>query len=200
MTGLGSPADGDLLVAIRSGDARALETLIATYWDALVQYAGRVLRGAADPQDVVQETFIRLWAHRERWGTDGSVRSLLYTVTRNAALDELRRGARALRAAEAADPPVPPDQPSADAEATELRAAVEDAVAGLPAKRQEVFRLAREEGLSYAEIAAVMGLSPQTVANHMSLALADLRGALAPYLTAPPDVESGPPGSRRGDW
>ena len=49
-------------------------------------------------------------------------------------------------------------------------------------------RLAREEGLTYAEIAGVMGVSPQTVANQMSLALADLRRALEPHL-----VEDTPP-------
>jgi DNA-directed RNA polymerase specialized sigma24 family protein len=47
-----------------------------------------------------------------------------------------------------------------------------------------VFRLAREEGLSYQEIAEVMSLSAQTVANHMSLAMADLRTALKPYLSS----------------
>ncbi|MEJ2504350.1 MAG: sigma-70 family RNA polymerase sigma factor [Gemmatimonadota bacterium] len=194
MTDLGSLADQDLIVAIRAGDERALETLVASYWDTLLQYAARVLRGAADPQDVVQEAFIRLWTHRERWGSDGSVRSLLYTVTRNVALDELRRDARATRAVQAADRPDPPGPPSDDAEASELRASVRAAVAALPAKRQEVFRLAREEGLSYAEIAAVMGLSPQTVANHMSLALSDLRRALALYLTPSPDPPRDPSG------
>ncbi len=193
MTDIGSSSDEDLITGIRSGDVRALEQLMAMYWAPLMQYAGRVLQGAADPQDVVQETFIRLWARRERWGSDGSVRSLLYTVTRNAALDELRRDARAVKAAQAADPPAPSRAPSA--EAAELEEAVREAVQALPAKRREVFRLAREEGLSYAEIAAVMGLSQQTVANHMSLALSDLRRMLASYVAPPADPRTGPAGS-----
>jgi RNA polymerase sigma-70 factor (ECF subfamily) len=57
------------------------------------------------------------------------------------------------------------------------------AVARLPDRRREVFRFAREEGLSYQEIAEVMNLSTQTVANHMSLAMADLRAALRPYFS-----------------
>jgi RNA polymerase sigma-70 factor (ECF subfamily) len=55
------------------------------------------------------------------------------------------------------------------------------AVTRLPERRREVFRLVREEGLSYQEIAEIMGLSTQTVANHMSLAMADLRAALKPH-------------------
>ncbi|MEJ2186763.1 MAG: sigma-70 family RNA polymerase sigma factor [Gemmatimonadota bacterium] len=184
MTDSSRQSDRELIVGIRSGDTQALQRLITTYWDALVQYAGRVMGGSGDPQDVVQEAFIRLWTRRERWTDEGSVRSLLYTVTRNAALDERRRQARSERVALAADPPHLPTEASAEVETSQLRTAAAKAVAALPPKRREVFRLAREEGLTYAEIAAVMGLSAQTVANHMSLALADLRSALAPHLDA----------------
>lgn len=186
MTDPSLPPDQELIEGIRSGDSRMLERLMAAYWSALVQYAGRIVGGSSDPQDVVQEAFIRLWARRERWSSDGSVRSLLYTVTRNAALDERRRQARGEKATQAADPPSPTSLPSEDAAATQLAQSASSAVAALPPKRQEVFRLAREGGLSYAEIAAVMGVSPQTVANQMSLALSDLRRALAPHLEPPP--------------
>jgi RNA polymerase sigma-70 factor (ECF subfamily) len=194
MTDASPPTDAELIAGIRSGDTDALKRLVDAYWDTLVQFAGRVLGGHADPQDVVQEAFIRIWTHRERWGADGSVRSLLYTVTRNAALDARRKHSRGERAAQAAQPPVPPTAPSDDAQAAQLEEAASRAVGALPRKRREVFRLAREEGLTYGEIAAVMGISGQTVANHMSLALADLRTALAPYLdTPPPSPRATPP-------
>jgi len=185
MTDQALPPDGELIEGIRSGEPGTLIRLQAAYWNQLVRYASRIVRDRTDPQDVVQEAFIRLWTNRERWDARGSVRALLFTVTRNAALDELRRHRRGERAAQAADPPRPAPAPSDDAIAGELRAAAAAAVAGLPPRRREVFRLAREEGLSYAEIAAVLDLSPQTVANHMSLALADLRRALRPFLPAP---------------
>ena len=186
----GLPPDAELVEGIRSGDTRTLERLMEAYWGSLVQYADRILGEGSDPQDVVQEAFIRLWTHRDRWGAEGSVRALLLTLTRHAALDERRRRTRSARVAEAADPPAAPAPPSADASADELRRAASRAVAELPPKRREVFRLSRDEGLSYAEIAKVTGLSPQTVANHMSLALNDLRTALAVHLDAPSAVES----------
>ena len=176
------PSDAQLIQGIRSGDPGTLSRLQAAYWGLLLQYADRILDGASDPQDVVQEAFVRLWTRRERWSTDGSVRSLLYTVTRNAALDERRRRARDAKASLSADPPAPRPAPTEDAVAAELRQAAAEAVSRLPPKRQEVFRLAREEGLTYGEIATVMGVSPQTVANQMSLALGDLRRALAIHL------------------
>jgi RNA polymerase sigma-70 factor (ECF subfamily) len=156
--------------------------LVASYWSPLCQYAEGILAGVADPEDVVQEAFIRLWRRRDRWDREGSVRALLYTVTRNAALDERRRGVRDEKVRHGASRPDAPASPSEDAVAEELRAAAQAAVSRLPPRRQEIFRLAREEGLSYSEIASVLGLSAQTVANHMSMALADLRRDLAAHL------------------
>ena len=68
----------------------------------------------------------------------------------------------------------------------------------MPRRRREVFRLARERGFSYSEIAEITQLSRQTVANHMSLALSDLRVVLRPFLTSPHGDEtdrSGPSSS-----
>jgi RNA polymerase sigma-70 factor (ECF subfamily) len=185
MSNLSLPPDGELIEGIRSGDSATLGHLQDAYWEPLIQFADRILGGIADPQDVVQEAFIRLWANRDRWQVEGSVRSLLYTVTRNAALDERRRHARRERVSQAADPPATAAEPSEDAAAAELRRAASAAVSQLPPKRQEVFRLSREEGLTYSEIAAVLSVSPQTVANQMSLALAGLRRALEPHLGEP---------------
>lgn len=188
MTGQVLPPDRDLIEDIRSGDPEALARLQSLYWTRLVQFASRIVEGLADPQDVVQEAFIRLWTRRERWEAGGSLRALLYTLTRNAALDELRRYKRTERALHDVELPSTPPAPSDEAIASDLRDAAAAAVAALPPQRREVFRLAREEGLTYAEIAEVLGLSPQTVANHMSLALADLRRALERWLP-----ERGPP-------
>lgn len=174
--------DSELLERVQDGDPAALQSLLETHWTPLVRYARRLLSEPDDAQDVVQEAFVRLWARRRRWKVEGSVRSLLFTITRNAALDELRRRTRRGRAARAFRGPAPPALPSESVAASELETAATAAVAALPPRRQEVFRLAREAGLSYSEIAEVMDVSPQTVANQMSLALADLRQALQPHL------------------
>ena len=73
------------------------------------------------------------------------------------------------------------DAPSAVAtlEADELAGAAGRAIAELPERRRDVFVLAHLHGLSYKEVAETLGITPRTVANHMSLALAQLREALA---------------------
>ena len=63
-------------------------------------------------------------------------------------------------------------------EQAEERAAVERAIAALPPRRREIFILVRVHGLSYGEVAEILQISPQTVANQMSAALTTLRRLL----------------------
>lgn len=178
-----TPSDAEVIERLKADDARALELLLATHWAALLRYAEGVLGGVGDPQDVVQEGFIRLWNRRAEWNPDGSIKALLYTMTRNAALDQRRRRVRSGRLDPRADTQSAGSSPYEDVQGAELQRAAAAAVSNLPPKRQEVFRLARDEGLSYRDIAQVMGISEQTVANQMSLALADLRVALKPFIS-----------------
>jgi RNA polymerase sigma-70 factor (ECF subfamily) len=169
---------------------------MAELWNALVAFAHRTLSGSGDPEAMAQEAFVRIWNRRSGLREDGSIRAFLYTIVRNLCLDELRRQDRRARAQEAGDRPPPPRTPYQDVHGAELQRVAAAAVSRLPQKRQEVFRLVREEGLSYKEVADVLELSPQTVANHMSLALADLRASLRPYLSGSADSDN-PPSSHR---
>ena len=72
-----------------------------------------------------------------------------------------------------------PAQPDELLEETLLQEEVAAAIADLPERRREVFVLARFHGLSYQEIADVLGVSQQTVANQMSSALSQLRELLS---------------------
>ena len=182
-----SPSDdhgfGSALIRrLRSDDPAALQSILDRYWDRLVAFAHRFVGEAGDPESQVQEALARLWARRHLLDEEGSLKALLYTTVRNLCLDELRRRGRRNRLNRKALSRTPVRTPWEDVHGAELQRAAATAVARLPARRQEVFRLVREEGLSYQEVARVLQLSPQTVANHMSLAMADLRTALKPFL------------------
>jgi len=175
--------DVGIVRGLQDDDPKALQELVDALWSPLAAFAQRILGGAGDPEGTVQTAFARLWSRRRSLDDTGSLRSLLYTMVRNACLDEIRRVRRQERIpAENLRPP-PPRTPYEDVQGAELHRLAAAAVARLPERRREVFRLVREEGLSYKEVARVMDLSSQTVANHMSLAMADLRTALRPYLS-----------------
>lgn len=189
--------DAALVRGLKAGDSRILGKLMSTHWVALVAFAHRFLGGTAEAEDVVQTAFVRLWARRSALAESGSIRSLLYTIVRNACLDEIRKDRRRKRTHSGTPSPPPPRTPYEDVQGAELQRLAQGAVARLPERRREVFRLVREEGLSYQEVAEVLGLSPQTVANHMSLAMADLRTVLRPYLSGEPDNGDGEQGRDR---
>ena len=173
--------DFDLLPRIRSGDADALATVLECYWKPVVRYVATFLGGMDSAEDAAQEAFVRLWERRQKLKASGSVRGLLFRMARNAALDELRRRSARERADASAETVPTTPSPADDVQDAELGAIIDRAVAALPERRREVFVLVRRQGLPYREAAAVLDLSPQTVANHLSLALSDLRTALAPH-------------------
>jgi len=178
-------SDLDLLARIRKGDARALGVTLERYWTQVVRHAAAILGSATDAEDVAQETFVRLWERRESWKLEGSVRGLLFMISRNLSLDERRRRlthARAsLRAAGVSHLPTPEEHLIG----SELHRAYTHALERLPERRRDVYLLVRRHGLSHQEVAQTLGLSPQTVANHVRLALVDLRKTLSVHLSCP---------------
>lgn len=177
------PSDAALLARLRGGDAQALDALLERYWPAVFAYVLRRTGSRDAAADVAQDVFCRFWERRAGWRPGGSVRGLLFRIARNTAVSQHRRRRARERATlgfaelyvQRAPAPLP-------AERAELRAALERAVAALPARRREVFQLRMVDDLSYDEISVVMGISKQTVANQLSHALAALRLALAHLL------------------
>lgn len=177
--------DEALLERMVAGDAGAFAILLDQYWRPLVLYCRRIVGAHANAEDVAQDAFVRLWENREKWKPRSSPRALLYIIARNHALNQRKSAAARLRRLvhrSAFAPPRRVTTPAERTEASELRAAIERAVADLPARQQEVILLSRFDGLTREEIATVTGLSPQTVANYLVTALAELRTKLAAFL------------------
>jgi RNA polymerase sigma-70 factor, ECF subfamily len=172
-----------LAESIRSGDVSAFAVLLDRHWQPLVTYAEEKLGSRDAAEDVVQEVYVRIWVKREGLRTDASLRGYLYRLVHNVAMDELRkRRVRVRHAPVLAVAAASPPRPDQVTEAEELAEAAERAIRALPERRRDVFVLGHFHDLSYREIAETLGMTPRTVANHMSLALRDLRIALRPFL------------------
>jgi RNA polymerase sigma-70 factor, ECF subfamily len=189
--------DIDLMAAVQCGDEDAFERLVEKLWGRTLQYA-RALTGDRDrAQDVAQEAFARLWKKRSAWVPTGSVRVWLLRTAKNVVLSEQRkanvRWAWVLRVSreDVRSPPTPLQE----AERSELRSAILDAVDKLSPRRKEAFVLFHLQGFSYRETAKIMMVREQTVANYLQAAVGDLRIALAPFFPAldRPDLDHGGP-------
>jgi RNA polymerase sigma-70 factor, ECF subfamily len=177
-----------LLDRIRHSDPTALDELLQSGWDALVGFAYRYTHVIETAEDIAQESFVRLWTGRKQWRADSSPGAILYRIARNLALDE-RRSRHVRGRTNELDLNLPaPVTPVQLMEETELRARLEAALAALSERDREIFMLSRQEGLTYAEIAEVVSLAPQTVANLLHSVLKHLRHDLSEFLTAEPNA------------
>jgi RNA polymerase sigma-70 factor (ECF subfamily) len=179
--------DRALFSGLREGRPSALADIMRLYWSPLVDYASTILSSRDAAEDVAQDVFVRLWERRTAWKTSASLRALLYRITRNLALDERRKGKTRARWSERLRAMVRPEVafPQTMVAEGDFVSRIDRAIEALPPRRREVFMLARFQNLSYKEIAEVMGISPQTVANQMTSALSDLRVAFADCLEDP---------------
>jgi RNA polymerase sigma-70 factor, ECF subfamily len=177
------PSDQKLMEGIRDGSHASMQTLLRRYWGPLVSYASRFSERRDEAEDVVQETFVRIWSTRSKWTASGAVGAYLFRITQNVALNALRdRKAQQSRERRSGEDIVSASSwrtPAEDFEATSFRHEVEEAIGRLPKRRREVLVLSRFHGLTHQEIADTMGLSRQTVANHMMSALTNLRSTLS---------------------
>jgi RNA polymerase sigma-70 factor (ECF subfamily) len=175
---------GDALLAARlaAGDDHALAEVFDRLAASVYGAAVRVIGPGAAAQDVVQDVFVELWSHPERYDPAmGSLRTFLLVVARNRAVDitrsELRRIARQQRHHRLSPgevPRTPCDEVTSAATASAVRAAVNT----LPADQRRVVELAYFDGLSCREVARVAGIPEGTAKSRLRRALVKLEAAL----------------------
>jgi RNA polymerase sigma-70 factor (ECF subfamily) len=176
-------AEVPLVEAIRAGDPVTFRALYHDLYQELAAFAWTITHSRDLADDAVQIAMTRLWLARESFTPHSSVRAYLFTAVRRNALDVLRRD-RHIAAAEytahgagtSVSAAIP--LPDAQLESAEWSRAIAHAVAELPPRAREVFLLSRRFSLSHAEIAAVLGISANTVMNHMARALQGIAAAL----------------------
>ena len=166
---------------IRAGNVSAFEALYKRYWLPLAQFAFRYVRSAEEAEEVVQDVFFRVWRQRLEWNVVGSVENYLYLAVRNASLDRLERAAVARRWRDqvAHEPSgLPGDATDAAVLNGEIDAAIERALAELPAKRRTICLLRWANDMTYAQIADRLGISEKTVETQIARGLKFLREQL----------------------
>jgi RNA polymerase sigma-70 factor, ECF subfamily len=157
---------------IRTGDEKAFAALFNRHYGRLHQFAGRIARDSQAAEDIVQEVFVKLWTARENLTIKSNVRAYLYKAVYNRALNNLQHRRVELCYSENAQLYASsPETPDEILHAGEFERAVNRAVDELPEACREVFLLRKQDGLSYAEIAAVRGISVNTVKTQLSRAL-----------------------------
>ena len=170
------------MVQVTAGNQAALELLYDRYATAVMGVAYRVVQNRGEAEDVVQETFWRAWENAAQFQAQrGSCKNWLLGISRNLAIDALRRQKVRPSAAESSDVETllarEPDRDSdtaAAADANMTHRQVSQAMATLPDEQQVVLRLAYFDGLTRREIAEKEAVPLGTVHTRARLALLKL--------------------------
>ena len=157
----------------------AFKGLFFDYYNDLCRFASQMTGSKELARDIVQEVFYRIWKGRKEWTIYSSLKAYLFQSVRNEALNQIDREQHrkkirdklAIREKERMG-----GRENGDGTHDErLLNRIWGLVAEMPERRRAVFVLHRAHGLSYREIAEVLGISRKTVENHMGLALSDIR-------------------------
>lgn len=172
----------DLLARVcQADDYQAFETLFNRYAQPLRLYALKLSSSELLAEEIVSDVFVKIWKSRTQLELRGSLRAYLFTAVRNQSLDYLRRRQRDRLMQPTSTFPEEACVEASPEEVViyhETLAQVEAAIAALPPQGQYIFRLSRDEGLKYREIAERLNLSIKTVETHMRRSLIFLRREL----------------------
>jgi RNA polymerase sigma-70 factor, ECF subfamily len=182
-------SDALLAARLAAGDDRALADAFDQLAPSVYGGALRVLGNGSAAQDVVQDVFVELWSHPDRYDpTAGSLRTYLMVLARHRAVDVMRSELRRVARQEKHYRLTPADPPAAASDevmAAETASVVRAAVRLLPDGQRQVVELAYFKGLTCREVANAMGIPEGTAKSRLRLAMAKLETVLDRQLLEP---------------
>jgi RNA polymerase sigma-70 factor, ECF subfamily len=191
-----SPSDGDLISRLQEADLDALGMLFERYRSRVYRTALAIVRDPAAAEDILQDCFLKVYAHASRIDTDRPLAPWLYRVTVNLSYTWLSRGKNRRTSLDfVIDRLVSPMKHAPDqlTEQTELRQKVRKAIGDLNIDQRVVVVLYYLNSLGLQEIAEILDLPVGTVKSRLYYARENLRGKLGPNLAWLPEVAHGYP-------
>ena len=165
----------ELMIRVRSGDRTAFEALYRLYERPLGNYFYRLCWNRARTEDLLQETFLRLWKAAPRWKPTAKVSTFIFRVAHNLFINESSK--RREQPLENRDGETHED-PSENLRRDETKAAVRRAVESLPEGERECLLLSEFNGMKYAEISEILSIPVGTVKSRMFSAVQRLKEGL----------------------
>lgn len=168
--------DEQLLSSVATGDLDAFDIIVQRYQDRLLNFVLRFIGEQETAEDIVQETFLRVFRKRKEYRALANFSTWIFTIAGNLAKSELRRRKRwrfmFLDGNEHEERPLDlPDESQRPDYVTETEmtsALIQEAISSLPPHYREVVLLRDVDGMSYQEIAEVVGCPIGTVKSRVN--------------------------------
>lgn len=170
---------------LRNGSHQAFNVLYDIYADQLFSFVFVHTKSRMLSEDIVQDTFLKLWINRKNISTDGSFKSLLYTICKNKIVDVFRTQINKVELdlfIEIYDQnDISENEVYKKMDLDDLSNILKMSKTILSDRELEVFNLSREKGKNIREIAKILCLSEQTIKNILTSSLKKIRLQLSKY-------------------
>ncbi|MBW6536193.1 MAG: RNA polymerase sigma-70 factor [Mariniphaga sp.] len=169
-----------IVFKLRNNDVEAFDFLYHQYSNKLFRFAFSLLKNEEDACEIVQETFFRIWEKRNKIESSKSFKSFLFSVSYHLIIDQLRERLKDREFRNSLEKHfykqvnLQENRLDYNTLETEINKAVDE----LPEKRKQIYRLSREQGFTYKEIAGQLGVKPKTIENQINLALKHIKTRL----------------------
>jgi len=176
---------GELLEKLKEGDTFAFEVFFYKYRRKIKGFATRLVPTQIDPDEVVQEVFVKIWLKKESIDPEKNFLSYLFSIAKNLILDHLKSAVN--RKLYFVEEHFQQDLITEDDAEVKFASDKEERMLSLiqqiPVRRQEIFCLSRFDGLSYKQIAERLNITENTVDSQIRNSLTFLRKEFRKFAT-----------------
>lgn len=176
-----SDSDEELMIKVRNGDHNAFQLLVSRHVSAISNFIGRMMPGAAEVEDIVQETFFKLWLQNDKWHPDkASLSTWLYAISRNLCIDYFRKHQRMEYGVleEQEEAANPGNQPETKLDSMVTAERVRMSISSLPERQRTALILCHYQGLSNHQAAHILDISVEALESLLVRARRKLKSLL----------------------
>ena len=172
-----------LLTQVKEGSEKSFQLLFDSYSPPIYAYCLSLVKNKYYAEEIVQDVFIKVWVKRETLNPELSFKSYLFTITKNASFNFLKKAAKDIKLREEVFYLSQKSyaQKVGHIQETDIEKVKQQLIDLLPPKRKQIFEMSRNENKSYLDISEELGISMNTVKSQMNKALKTIRSYLSTY-------------------
>jgi RNA polymerase sigma-70 factor, ECF subfamily len=165
--------DADLALQLKNGDINAFESIFNKYKTKLFFFAFNYLHSAPEAEEIIQNTFLTLWEHRQSINESLSLKNLLYKITVNDVYNRLKHESVRRKYLDYANLHATEEDECTENSVNfkDLKQTVDMLIDRLPDQQKTIYKMSRRLGMSHNEIAQKLEISVRSVESHVYRAL-----------------------------
>jgi len=166
-----------------AGDSGAFKQFFDRLYPRFYRFAYYYVRSDVMSEELVSDVFLKIWNNRKKLPDIERIDHYFFQSVKNQAFTYLQRESKRSYAdvSFSKSTRIDYNEPENLMMASELAAKIEEAISALPEKCELIFRMVREDNMSYKEVAELLEITPKTVENQMHIALKKLKASLDEY-------------------